>query len=236
MTYLVAPQRVEIAPTTPVVFLAGSIEMGKANLWQKEVAKLIHAQNPQIVVANPRRENWDISLKQSVDEPVFNDQVNWELDHLNRADMVVFYFQPGTQSPITLLELGRHLTRPDAARSTIVCCPHGFWRRGNIEVVMDRAGLGLPLDSFEKLTEQIMEFKWDSFSHRVPILSQLHTPSPSSRHLRNYQEAQRTGSTPHAWEKYIPQQLLEVWDDLPDVARNALVIQAQDQADREEWD
>jgi hypothetical protein len=48
-------------------------------------------------------------------------------------------FVPETKSPITLLELGLH------ARSgkLVVGCPHGFWRRGNIEVVCARFGVPL---------------------------------------------------------------------------------------------
>lgn len=153
MPHLIAPERQSIRPLAKVVFLAGSIEMGKAKPWQKQVARVLLAKDPSLVVANPRRTNWDPDWEQSIDNPHFKEQVNWELDHLQRADLVLFYFQPGTQSPITLLELGRHLSRPDAQNSTIVCCPPGFWRRGNVEIVMDRAGLGRPLDSLQDLVD-----------------------------------------------------------------------------------
>lgn len=151
MTHLIAPERQFIRPLAKVVFLAGSIEMGRAEPWQDEVANALLAKDSSVVVANPRRTNWDPAWEQSIDNPHFKEQVNWELDHLQRADLVLFYFQPGTQSPITLLELGRHLCREDARRSTIVCCPPGFWRRGNVEVVMDRVGLGRPLNSLQEM-------------------------------------------------------------------------------------
>jgi len=47
------------------------------------------------------------------------------------ADFVFMYFVPGTKSPITLLELG---LLHDAI-SLVVCCPNGFWRKGNVDIV-----------------------------------------------------------------------------------------------------
>ena len=119
-----------------VVFLAGSIEMGRATDWQ---AALTGCLPDHVVVLNPRRDEWDASWRQSIDEPRFREQVEWELDGLDRADVIAMWFDPETRSPITLLELGLH------ARSgkLIVGCPEGFWRRGNIEVVCSRFGVPL---------------------------------------------------------------------------------------------
>jgi hypothetical protein len=46
------------------------------------------------------------------------------------------YFAPETRAPNTLLELGLF------ARSgkLVVCCPEGYWRRGNVQVVCRRYG------------------------------------------------------------------------------------------------
>jgi len=113
------------------VFLAGSIEMGVADNWQERLlARLGHG----VVALNPRRENWDASWKQSIDEPQFREQVEWELDGLERADLIAMWFAPDTKAPITLLELGLF------ARSgkVVVGCPNGFWRKGNIEIVCAR--------------------------------------------------------------------------------------------------
>src|SRR5271154_863946 len=86
------------------IFLAGSIEMGKAEDWQ---AKLFHSiMSHNVTVYNPRRDNWDPSWKQDISNPFFKEQVVWELDHIDLADIVVFYFDPTTMSPITLMELG----------------------------------------------------------------------------------------------------------------------------------
>ena len=92
-----------------------------------------------MTILNPRRDEWDASWEQSIDNPLFRGQVEWELEGLERASVVAMYFAPATQAPITLMELGL------LARSgrLVVCCPHGFWRRGNIEVVCARYGVAL---------------------------------------------------------------------------------------------
>jgi hypothetical protein len=48
-----------------------------------------------------------------------------------RASIIAMYFAPNSQAPITLLELGLF------ARSgrLVVCCPEGYWRKGNVDVV-----------------------------------------------------------------------------------------------------
>lgn len=134
---------IHIKPPTPVpnlikhmVFLAGSIEMGSAIDWQFEVvSELIQY---DIIVANPRREYWDSNWVQSIKNPDFSDQVNWELDNITNADMVIFNFVPHTLSPISLLELG--VVSRDS-QNVLVCCPDGFWRKGNVEVVCDRSNI-----------------------------------------------------------------------------------------------
>ncbi len=126
------------APENPVmsgilrhkIFLAGSIEQGTAYDWQADlVEKLKDVKH--IVVYNPRREEWDSTLPQTTENETFNEQVTWELDKLEKATLVPMYFQPGTKSPVTLLELG---LLADSGK-LIVCCPEGFWRKGNVDHV-----------------------------------------------------------------------------------------------------
>jgi len=115
------------------VFLAGSIEMGTAENWQERVARAL-SEAGDVVLLNPRRDDWDDSWEQRADDPRFSEQVSWELDMLDAADVVVMYLAPGTKSPVSLLELGL-CARSGKLR---VCCPEGFWRRGNVEMVCRR--------------------------------------------------------------------------------------------------
>jgi hypothetical protein len=130
----------------PVVFLAGSIEMGKAIDWQLVVTRELLQLPVSVAVLNPRRDEWDSSWEQSITNPDFRHQVEWELDALERADLILMYLAPQTQSPISLLELGLFAR----SKKLLVACPPGFWRRGNVEVVCHRFGITL-LNSLEEL-------------------------------------------------------------------------------------
>lgn len=127
------PSNLSEAGNRFTVFLAGSIEMGKAVNWQAKIEKEL-SMFDNVCLLNPRRDDWDSTWKQEITSPQFNQQVNWELDALEKSDLIVFYFSPETQSPITLLELGLF------ARSgkLVVCCPNGFWRKGNIDIVCEK--------------------------------------------------------------------------------------------------
>lgn len=120
----------------PRVFLAGSIEMGKAVDWQTQVAQSMGLKN--VILLNPRRNDWDSTWHQDSDK--FKEQVNWELDALTDADIIVMYFDPATMSPISLLELGLFAQQKQAG-NFIVCCPEGYWRKGNVDIVCQRFGL-----------------------------------------------------------------------------------------------
>ena len=135
----------------PYVFLAGSIEMGVAENWQTRVAKDMAKYD--VVLLNPRRDDWDSSWRQSIDDPQFNQQVTWELDGIEGADIVIFYFDPTTKSPITLMELGLAANDPHAR--VIVCCPDGFWRKGNVEMICDRFDIPL-FNTYEEMVEQLI--------------------------------------------------------------------------------
>lgn len=119
------------------VFLAGSIEQGTAEDWQARLTAALADRD--VVVLNPRRDEWDASWRQSIDEPRFRGQVEWELDGLERADVIAMWFAPATRAPITLLELGLHAR----GGKVVVGCPDGFWRKGNVEIVCARFGIPL---------------------------------------------------------------------------------------------
>jgi hypothetical protein len=132
----------------PSVFLAGSIEMGQAERWQDVLERALA--DLDVLIFNPRRDEWDSSWVQTQANPVFREQVEWELAAQERAEVIAMYFAPATRAPITLLELGL------AARSgkLIVCCPEGFWRKGNVDVVCARYGVPTVPD-LEALARQV---------------------------------------------------------------------------------
>ena len=132
----------------PKVFLAGSIEMDTAENWQSKISDALR--ETDVVLFNPRRSNWDSSWKQSIRNPFFREQVNWEMDGLEKSDIIVVYFDPNTRSPITLLEVGLHA----ASGKMLLCCPDGFWRKGNIEIVCERYNIPM-FHNFSELLDAL---------------------------------------------------------------------------------
>lgn len=129
-TILKPPSSIQIENTKPSVFLAGSIEMGRAEDWQAYITERLSG----FLIYNPRRDDWNPDWEQRIDNPPFKEQVQWELDALDKADAIIMYLSPGTYSPISLLELGLHATSGKLA----VICPEGFWRKGNVDIVCER--------------------------------------------------------------------------------------------------
>lgn len=130
----------------PSVFLAGSIEMGKAIDWQKLLGEWFTKKNYNAF--NPRRADWDSSWIQHYKNPHFSQQVRWELNALSKATHIILYLDPGTISPISLLELGLHA---HSGKLTVIC-PDGFFRKGNVEVVCDLYDIPL-YNTIEELME-----------------------------------------------------------------------------------
>lgn len=114
------------------VFLAGSIEQGKAEDWQAKVSKAFS--QTEGFIFNPRREYWDDGWQQNITDPNFYEQASWEMTAMDNAQVIAMYLDPKTKSPISLLELGMYCR----SGKMIVCCPEGFWRKGNVDVVCER--------------------------------------------------------------------------------------------------
>jgi hypothetical protein len=117
------------------VFTAGSIEMGDAVNWQPLMADLLR--NLPITVCNPRKGHWDQSITQQAKDKYFKQQVDWELDALEQADVICFFFDINTKSPVSLLELGLWA----ASDKVIVCCGDKYWKSGNVHLTCERYGV-----------------------------------------------------------------------------------------------
>lgn len=136
MKIIKAPERPDWSMENSI-FLAGSIEMGKARKWQDDATFLFETTLDDQVkevtqILNPRRDDWDSSWEQKYENPHFNQQVRWELSCLDRANWILMYFDPGTVSAISLLELGSF-----KYSSLVVVCPEGYFRKGNVDIFCD---------------------------------------------------------------------------------------------------
>lgn len=119
--------------TTPLLFLAGSIEQGTAQKWQQATIDFLKDTN--VIILDPRRDDWDASVED--DTEAMQEQVTWELQGLEEADIVLIHFDPQTKSPISLLELGL-LLAGDSHTELIVSCAPDFYRYKNVRITCER--------------------------------------------------------------------------------------------------
>ncbi len=147
MKVIKPPQKLKINGKS--VFLAGSIEMGKAENWQEKVERLLKDSN--WTALNPRRDDWDSSWKQGIEHKQFREQVEWELLAQEKADVILMYFDITTKSPISLLELGLFAS----SGKMIVVCPEGFYRKGNVDITCKRYGVK-QADTIEEAVKEIL--------------------------------------------------------------------------------
>jgi hypothetical protein len=133
--YLKAPEAYD--GPGPVLFLAGGIS--NCPDWQTEAAELLR-DVPGLTVLNPRRSAFDLA-----DPAAAAEQIAWEYAHLRRSDVVLFWFAPGgSVQPITLYELGVHVTR---GVPLAVGADPEYPRRLDVEVQLSLARPGLRVHS-----------------------------------------------------------------------------------------
>ena len=115
----------------PSIFLAGTIDMGNSENWQKKFIETLENINDGTdwVIFNPRRDEGFGSNQEE-----FDYQVNWELDHLEESGMIVMNILGNSKSPITLLELGLYAR---SGKLAVICEPD-FYRYGNVRVVCEK--------------------------------------------------------------------------------------------------
>ena len=149
-TVLKAPQEF-VQDDNASIFLGGSIDMGAAENWQERLTRDL-SDYENLVILNPRRDDWDSSWQQDPTPGTqFYEQVEWELDCQEQADVNIYYFAADSKSPITLLELGLF-----AEDNVLVCCPKEFYRYGNVKMVCDRYNVKM-VESYDELLNTIRE-------------------------------------------------------------------------------
>ena len=124
------------------VFLAGTIDNGNSEDWQQTIAEKLAGRDRHYILYNPRQDEWNPEREGEMEY-----QVNWELEHMEKADYILMVFLPGSQSPITLLELGLHAR---SSKLLVVCTP-GFYRYDNVRITCERYNVPV----FESLEEAI---------------------------------------------------------------------------------
>jgi len=163
-----------VGSTSIKVFVAGSIEMGKARDWQTELIEKLNKQpnlkKIDIVLFNPRRSDWDSSWKEDINNPQFREQVEWELEAQKMANIIPMHFEAESKAPITLMEFGLNILFrcamiqvdgwnffPRFPSRLIVHCPKGFWKKGNVDIVCVRYNIE-QVKTLDDLISKTIEF------------------------------------------------------------------------------
>jgi hypothetical protein len=148
MKIITPPNEIDWDDADISIFLAGTIDNGAGVDWQKQFIEEIREfeeatprplNKHNVVLLNPRRDNWVSTVTQRKSDPMFREQVEWELDAQEKCSLIIMYFAPKSKSPITLMELGLFA----GIKNVIVGCPDDFWRKGNVEMVCERADVPL---------------------------------------------------------------------------------------------
>lgn len=129
------------------IFLAGTIDNGKSEDWQKEIYNelfirlepltITYGENYvtpsgkyDIIIYNPRRKVCNEDASQEYVEK----QIKWEQDKLEKADLIIMVFQDNSKSPISLLELGLY-----GPQGKLICfCTKNFYRYTNVKLTCEK--------------------------------------------------------------------------------------------------
>ncbi|KAJ5809271.1 uncharacterized protein N7503_001489 [Penicillium pulvis] len=133
------------------VFLAGTTNKVDNRDWRELLSTALS--DVPVTIYNPCRSDWDGSWHEDIDFAPYREQVEWELEKQEEADIIVIFFHPATQAPVSLLELGLCARVPGKA---IVVCPEGYWKRGNVQIVCKKFGVEM-VDTGEGLREAVVK-------------------------------------------------------------------------------
>ncbi|KAI1498307.1 hypothetical protein F5X99DRAFT_412205 [Biscogniauxia marginata] len=151
------------------VFLAGTTSKTDDRDWRLALSELL-ASLP-LTIFNPYRPDWDSSWREDISFVPYREQTDWELEMQEAADIVVVFFHPATQAPVSLLEFGL------CAKSgrAMVVCPEGYCKRGNVQIVCQRYGVEM-VETIDGIKDAIVKRKWVSSHYdryEFPIILRL---------------------------------------------------------------
>ena len=143
-----------VSHSHPIVFHAGSAATTSSTPWRTTLTHNLSHQlttRQSITILNPHRSDWDSTWIESPTFAPFAEQVAWELRGQEIADIIAFYFDPDTQAPISLLELGLSVR----SGKCVVCCPARYWKWGNVALVCERSGVKV-VETLAELGEAVI--------------------------------------------------------------------------------
>ncbi|KAF4958868.1 hypothetical protein FGADI_2070 [Fusarium gaditjirri] len=148
---VMAPCKPDHGDQNTSIFLAGiTTNTGGAD-WRDNLTRALI--NHPVTIFNPNRPDWDSTWKEDFSDKRWEEQVWWELDMQESADIIVFMFHRLTDAPISLLEFG--LAARTKLNKVFVCAQEGYRKKGNVEAVCKRFGAKL-VNTEEELRETLL--------------------------------------------------------------------------------
>lgn len=132
---ITAPERKEINKDSFSVFLAGTIDSGNSENWQKIICDRFEELIIGVTFFNPRRDVWPSDS----DHNEVKRQIQWELEHLDKANLIIMNILPNSKSPISLMEIGMYAN----SGKLVVFCQENFYRFDNVEEVCNKYNVKL---------------------------------------------------------------------------------------------
>ena len=132
------------------IFLGGAIDQGEAEDWQAKVVEAL--EDLDVTILNPRRDNWDSSWEQDIENKEFRQQVEWELKAQEDASLVLYVLLEDSKGPVTMLEIGHFAPDKDA----VLCIEEGFYRQGNLDIFAKRYKIPIYHD-FDEMLDDLHE-------------------------------------------------------------------------------
>lgn len=111
------------------IFLGGTASDTGEPDWRDTLNKGLADQ--AVAIFDPKRDDWDSTWREDFSDTRWADQIQWELDMQDTADIIVVLFHGVTAAPISLAEMGM------AARTgkLIACALDGYCKKGYVEAV-----------------------------------------------------------------------------------------------------
>lgn len=133
------------------VFLSGPIVP-----WRDDFIGYVESFLPPsfpITIFDPTQPLWDDTWSQDYStDHNYKRQVDWEIERLSSATVVVTWFDKKPKAPITLLELGLCV----GSGRAVVGCQEGYAMRGNVQAVCFHHSVSLE-DTLEGLARQLVK-------------------------------------------------------------------------------
>ncbi len=126
------------------IFLAGTIDMGNSDDWQAGLVRTFSSNEGRYILYNPRRSTFTNTPEE------MEYQVNWELDHLEKSQIIIMNILGSSKSPVTLLEMGLFLR----SGKLLVACEPDYYRYSNVSITCSRYNVPLYDSLISLLSEE----------------------------------------------------------------------------------